>query len=771
MTSVSARTRHVVVIGASLAGLNAALAALEADENATVALVGREPWDPYDRPPLSKAALAAPPSTPSTLPGTEALKGSERATLLTGVTAVAIDPARHVVTTDRGEIHYDAAVITTGAEARRLPGPAPEGVHTLRTWQDAVALQSAIARGGRMVVVGAGFIGSEVAATARRRGMDVHILEAAPSPLTRSVGSDAGWALADLHARNGVVLRTGVTVEGFAGEPHVTGVILEDGEVVPADVVVIGVGASPATQWLSTSGLRIEDGLVCDEHLRTSDPHIFAAGDVARAWSPRFRQLLRLEHWTSAQEQGRIAGLNAAGGDAGVCDPIPYFWSDWYDSRIQFLGLPTGQPELIDGTWSSEAFTAVYQQDGAVTGVLTLNRRADIMKYRPLIADSATVGAARELAASRANVRRARAATTPSDPSPTPVESAEDGPNVEAFTEAMRRAGVFPEGAQLAARSCAPIGIGAMADTFKVALTWSGSGAGPATIVAKLPSRNDAAARTAASIGAYEREVWFYEELAPRTSIRVPRYYGTIAPDGLLLEDLSHLQPGDQFTDLPLATLTVVRQQLAELQAPFWNDPELAASPRLHRRLGVPIPGIVERMERSWSVTSDHLTADFDVEERTQIDRFVAAAGDWAHALDGPFTLTHHDFRVDNMMFDASDPASVHILDWQTVGWGTPMFDLAYLLATSLSPHQRREIERREVELHVHDLARRGVEWDETDAWRTYRQASFATLLMLVPPTASVKRSERSDAMFRRLLRHGARMALDLEADEFLPST
>lgn len=323
-----------------------------------------------------------------------------------------------------------------------------------------------------------------------------------------------------------------------------------------------------------------------------------------------------------------------------------------------------------------------------------------------------------------------------------------------------------------------PIGIGAMADTYLLNLVWSAPGedSRPDSLVAKLPAADEKAASTASSLGAYEREIRFYRDLAGRTDVNLPRYLGTIAPGGtpggLLLEDLSHLVAGDQFSDVPRSTVRLLREQLARLQAPFWNDPAVAAEAGsegwLHQRLGVPIPGIVQRMESSWSVAREHLTGDFDYQERAQIDRFVARAGEWAESLQGPYSLTHHDYRVDNMLFDQAGGRGPVVLDWQTVGWGPPMFDVAYLMATSSGPDARRAAERDEIASHVDDLAARGVVWSLEDAWTAYRQASFATLLMLVPPTGSVKSSDRSDAMFRRLLRQGARMALDLDADEFL---
>lgn len=337
--------------------------------------------------------------------------------------------------------------------------------------------------------------------------------------------------------------------------------------------------------------------------------------------------------------------------------------------------------------------------------------------------------------------------------------------------EVLRGSGVAAADAVLASVDHRPVGIGQSADTLLLELTWAEVGSGPASVIAKVPSLNAQAARTMRSLGGYEREVRFYRELAPRADISVPAYFGALEEDGVpsavLLEDLSGLEPGDQFADLPPQELTRTREQLARLQAPFWNDPEMARTKWLHRRLGVPILAIHERMQSSWVRARGYLADGFSADERAQIDRFVAGAGAWAESLRGPFSLTHHDFRVDNLLFA---PDRVVVLDWQTVGWGPPMFDLAYLLGTSVSPEVRRRIERDEVSRHVADLAARGVTWDDEVAWTSYRQASFAVLLMLVPPTGSVKRSERGDAMFRRLLRFGARMALDLEADQFLPS-
>lgn len=399
-----------VVVGASLAGLNAARAALQHPSAPRVTVIGAEEHLPYDRPPLSKAVLKSDEHERPPLFGSAELAEHEGCTVILGATATGVDTTRHVVALGEREVRYDALVIATGATPRTLPLETPPGVHTLRTWDDAVAIRSQMRAGGRMVVIGAGFIGSEVAASAKERGMDVVIVEALEVPLARAVGETAGAALGSIHARHGVDLRLGRGVVGFEGEDRVTAVTLSDGSTVPADLVVVGIGAVPQTGWLAGSGIDLDNGIVCDSHLRTSAPEVFAAGDVARWDNPLFERHMRIEHWTSAQEQGGHAAHNAL--DPSSATPyshVPYFWSDWYDSRIQFVGVPSGTPEIVDGSWDAEAFTAIYREEERVVGALTLNRRADIMKYRVLIEASKTVEDARALARDRAEIRARKA--------------------------------------------------------------------------------------------------------------------------------------------------------------------------------------------------------------------------------------------------------------------------------------------------------------------------------------------------------------------------
>ncbi|MFK4040105.1 NAD(P)/FAD-dependent oxidoreductase [Nonomuraea wenchangensis] len=378
--------RRLVVVGASLAGLRAVEAARKSGFDGSVVLIGAEPHLPYDRPPLSKAFLDG-----AGLPAfrtEEVLRDELGVRLALGAPATALDTVARVVTAGEREFGYDALVIATGAAARTLPGAGGlTGVHTLRTRDDALAVRSALDDGARTVVVGAGFIGSEVASAARKRGLDVTIVEALPTPLVRAVGETMGRACGALHARNGTDLRCGTGVAAVEGDGRVERVRLTDGTVLPADLVVAGIGAVPATGWLAGAGLSLDDGVVCDETLFTGAPGVYAAGDVARWHNPAFGRHMRLEHWTSAAEQGATAARNALDpANAKPYSTVPYFWSDWYDSRIQFVGVPaTEEVRVVDGDPGGDRFVALYREGDRLAGALTLNGQTQIMKYRALI--------------------------------------------------------------------------------------------------------------------------------------------------------------------------------------------------------------------------------------------------------------------------------------------------------------------------------------------------------------------------------------------------
>lgn len=378
--------RRLVVVGASLAGLRAVEGARRSGYQGRVTLVGAEPHRPYDRPPLSKEFLHA--ESGATVPWhrDEAKLAALDVDLRLGCPATALDTAARRVEAGGEWIGYDALVIATGTAARTLPGVLP-GVHTLRTLEDARAIRAALDGGARTVVVGAGFVGSEVAAAARRRGLPVTVVEALPVPLAHAIGAEMGAVVSRLHEANGARLRCGVAVTGVDGDGRVERVRLSDGVELPADLVVVGIGAVPGTGWLRSSGLDVGDGVACDETLCAGPPGVYAAGDVARWRSGLFGRSLRIEHWTNAAEQGSLAARNALDpASARPYDRVPYFWSDCYDAKIQFVGVPDADEIEVVGDLDAPRFTALYRGGDRLTGALTVNQPARSARCQALIA-------------------------------------------------------------------------------------------------------------------------------------------------------------------------------------------------------------------------------------------------------------------------------------------------------------------------------------------------------------------------------------------------
>ncbi|MEX2255804.1 MAG: FAD/NAD(P)-binding oxidoreductase [Acidimicrobiia bacterium] len=383
----------VVVVGASLAGLRATEELRRAGYDGPLAVVGDEPHEPYDRPPLSKELLAG-----ETEPDEIALRRQPLDELGAdwhlGRSAVGLDVAARTVTLDDGTV-LDAPtgiVVATGASPRVLPGtPDLAGIHVLRTLDDCLALRADLDRGpNRVVVVGAGFIGAEVAATCRRRHLEVTVLEALPSPMVRGLGATLGDVLAAMHRDHGVDLRTSVGVEGFDGVERVERVRLADGASIDADVVLVGVGVVPNTGWLNGSGLTIDNGVVCDETLLAA-PGVVAAGDVCRWPNPLFDgEVMRLEHWTNATEQGVAAGARLLAGDGAAepYAPVPFVWSDQYDVKIQVVGHVRGDDDLaiVDGSMDERRFVAAFGRNGRLVGAVGFGRPRVVMQYRRLIA-------------------------------------------------------------------------------------------------------------------------------------------------------------------------------------------------------------------------------------------------------------------------------------------------------------------------------------------------------------------------------------------------
>jgi NADPH-dependent 2,4-dienoyl-CoA reductase/sulfur reductase-like enzyme len=384
---------RLVVVGASLAGLRAAEAARRSDPDVEITLVGAEEHLPYDRPPLSKARLD-PGAGDELVPLRSRAELDELGvTTLLGAPATGLDAASRRLLVGGTEVPYDALVIATGATPISLPGAAGlSGVTGLRTHAEAVGVRRALDAGARTVVIGAGFIGSEIASAARKRGLPATIVERLDVPLARSLGPQPGGICADLHRAAGTDLRLGVGVAGLeSADGRVTGVVLDDGSSVPADLVVVGIGVRPATAWLEGGPVALHDGdrgVLCTASLATSVPGIWAAGDVAHFPNTRFDgDLMRLEHWTNAVEQGALAARNALAGpgeEATLLDTIPYFWSDWYGHRLQFVGTPRADEVVTVGPRGSGAIV-LYRRGAQLAGVLTIDRPRDIMKFRRLV--------------------------------------------------------------------------------------------------------------------------------------------------------------------------------------------------------------------------------------------------------------------------------------------------------------------------------------------------------------------------------------------------
>lgn len=393
----------VAIVGASLAGFRAAEFLRRAKFEGRLVLIGAEPHPPYDRPPLSKELLRG--EWDEDRIALQRPRDELRIDEMLGKRAVALDTDRREVQLENGDtVDFDGLVIATGGVARTLPSqPKLDGIFTLRTLDDARAIRAAFRDEPRVAVVGAGFIGAEVAASARQLGLDVTMVEALETPLAATLGQTLGGLVRQLHEARGVRVLCGRRVDRFEGRDRVRALVLDDGTEVESEAVIVGIGMKPSVSWLEGSAIAIEDGVRCDETLSTNVPNIVAAGDVASWYNPLFEERMRVEHWTNAVEQARhaVRTLLSSPGDAAPFESVPLFWSDQFDIKIQGAGRPEPNDDLhVERDSDGTKLVALYSRAGRLTGAVTFNQPPKLVRLRMLLGKRGGLDEARTIAAS-----------------------------------------------------------------------------------------------------------------------------------------------------------------------------------------------------------------------------------------------------------------------------------------------------------------------------------------------------------------------------------
>jgi NADPH-dependent 2,4-dienoyl-CoA reductase/sulfur reductase-like enzyme len=376
----------IVIVGGGLAAARTAEQLRRAEYTGPLTIISDETHLPYDRPPLSKEVLRNPEHDVVLKP--QEFYDENDITLRLGSAATSVDTAAQALTlADGSVIGYDDLVIATGLVPKRIPSfPDLEGIRVLRSIDESAALRAHAATARRAVIVGAGFIGCEVAASLRQLGVEVVIVEPQPTPLASVLGEQIGALVARLHEAEGVQVRCGVGVASVSGTDKVETVVLADGTELQADMVVVGIGSHPVTGWLDGSGIEVDNGVVCDDAGRTSAPHVWAIGDVA-SWRSEVGHQVRVEHWSNVAEQARALVPALLGREAGAAvTTVPYFWSDQYDVKIQCLGEPAADDIVHVVEDDGRKFLAYYERDGVLTAVVGGGMPGKVMKARGKIA-------------------------------------------------------------------------------------------------------------------------------------------------------------------------------------------------------------------------------------------------------------------------------------------------------------------------------------------------------------------------------------------------